>query len=89
MFPNYLDHVNKEQYNWQSHISTMPVPPPPPPPPPGPPPPPAPSGGRGVKLGGGGGGGAGRGALLSSIQAGKGLKKVQTNDRSAPVTGSK
>ena len=39
--------------------------------------------------GGGGPGGAGRGALLASIQGGKGLKKVQTNDRSAPVTGSK
>ncbi|PWY69596.1 hypothetical protein BO70DRAFT_382594 [Aspergillus heteromorphus CBS 117.55] len=55
------------------------VPPPPPPPapsmaPPGlPPPPPPPSAPAG---------GAGRGALLASIQAGKGLRKVQTNDRS-------
>jgi WAS/WASL-interacting protein len=30
---------------------------------------------------------AGRDGLLSSIQKGKKLKKVQTNDRSAPLIG--
>ncbi|KAL3246695.1 hypothetical protein ABHI18_012635, partial [Aspergillus niger] len=58
------------------------APPPPPPapsmappvPPPGVPPPPAPPAAPT--------GGAGRGALLASIQAGTGLRKVQTNDRS-------
>ncbi|KAJ6121759.1 hypothetical protein N7512_004224 [Penicillium capsulatum] len=49
---------------------------PPPPPPAGVPPPPAPP-----AIGGGGGGGD-RSALLASIQAGTGLRKVQTNDRS-------
>lgn len=60
----------------------------PPPPPPGPPPPPAPS--KGGKQGGkkSGGGGQERGALLSSIQQGKALKKTVTNDRSAPITGN-
>ncbi|PWY67678.1 hypothetical protein BO83DRAFT_380335 [Aspergillus eucalypticola CBS 122712] len=58
------------------------APPPPPPapsmappvPPPGVPPPPAPPA---APMGG-----SGRGALLASIQAGTGLRKVQTNDRS-------
>ncbi|KAJ5903813.1 hypothetical protein N7504_006196 [Penicillium tannophilum] len=50
---------------------------PPPPPPAGIPPPPAPP-----AFGGGGGGGGDRSALLASIQAGAGLRKVQTNDRS-------
>ncbi|CAL5868617.1 uncharacterized protein PFLUO_LOCUS2844 [Penicillium psychrofluorescens] len=48
---------------------------PPPPPPGAAPPPPAPPAM-------GGGGGDNRSALLASIQAGRGLKKVQTNDRS-------
>ncbi|KAJ5092161.1 hypothetical protein NUU61_007031 [Penicillium alfredii] len=47
---------------------------PPPPPPSSVPPPPAPPAA--------GGGGGNRSALLASIQAGTGLKKVQTNDRS-------
>lgn len=49
---------------------------PPPPPPAGVPPPPAPP------AAGAGAGGDNRSALLASIQAGMGLKKVQTNDRS-------
>ncbi|CRG89843.1 Actin cytoskeleton-regulatory complex protein pan1 [Talaromyces islandicus] len=62
------------------------APPPPPPPPPGgmapppPPPPPGPSGGPPVAVGGGGP--TDRSALLASIQAGKGLRKVETKDRS-------
>ncbi|KAJ5675825.1 hypothetical protein N7462_008722 [Penicillium macrosclerotiorum] len=47
---------------------------PPPPPPAGAPPPPT--------MPAVGGGGGDRSALLASIQAGKGLRKVQTNDRS-------
>ena len=58
----------------------------PPPPPPGPPPPP--SLGSAPKVGGGNPS-KGRGDLLSSIQAGKRLKKSTTNDRSAPVTDAK
>ena len=62
------------------------MPPPPPPPPPGgvPPPPKAPSGP--VKSSSGG---KSRGALLSDIHKGARLKKTVTNDRSAPVVGSK
>ncbi|RAL06269.1 actin cytoskeleton-regulatory complex protein PAN1 [Aspergillus ibericus CBS 121593] len=64
------------------------APPPPPPapsmappvPPPGVPPPPAPPA---APMGGG------RGALLASIQAGKGLRKVQTNDRSTSSTAGR
>ncbi|KAL4781167.1 hypothetical protein BJX76DRAFT_23768 [Aspergillus varians] len=70
-----------------------PPPPPPPPPPPagaappmpsigsptGAPPPPPPPGPPGAPAGGAGD----RGALLASIQAGKGLRKVQTVDRSS------
>ena len=57
-------------------------PPPPAPPPPGPPPAPSgpvkpPSGGKD------------RGALLGDIHKGMKLKKTVTNDRSAPVVGSK
>ena len=59
--------------------------PPPPPPPPGPPPPPAPAKAM-PQLGGGGGGD--RSNLLKDIRGGKALKKVVTNDRSAPVTGA-
>ena len=60
--------------------------PPPPPPPPGPPPPPAPSASKAPPVKSSG---AGRGALLSQIQGGAKLKKTVTNDRSAPVVGSK
>ena len=59
-------------------------PPPPAPPAPGPPPPPAPSGP--VKPPSGG---KDRGALLGDIHKGMRLKKTVTNDRSAPVVGSK
>lgn len=57
-------------------VPGAPAAPPPPPPgaPPGAPPPPAPPAP--------GGAGGGHSALLASIQAGRGLKKVQTNDRS-------
>ncbi|KAJ5612679.1 hypothetical protein N7510_005873 [Penicillium lagena] len=64
------------------------APPPPPPPPPGgaptapPPPPPGAAPPPPAPPAMGGGGGDNRSALLASIQAGKGLKKVQTNDRS-------
>ncbi|KAF7184555.1 hypothetical protein CNMCM7691_005677 [Aspergillus felis] len=56
-----------------------PAPPPGPPPPSGPPPPPAPpvAGGPPAPAGA-----PGHSALLASIQMGKGLRKVQTNDRS-------
>ena len=61
--------------------------PPPPPPPPGPPPPPM--GGPPKAIGGGGGN---RNDLLKDIRGAGGggmrLKKVVTNDRSAPVTGA-
>ncbi|PYH43440.1 actin cytoskeleton-regulatory complex protein PAN1 [Aspergillus saccharolyticus JOP 1030-1] len=67
------------------NVSVEPPAPPPPPPPPAPgmappapppgiPPPPAPSAAPAGPMD--------RGALLASIQAGKGLRKVQTNDRS-------
>lgn len=64
----------------------MPGPPPPPPaapPPMCPPPPPAftPSPSKSA--------GDSRGALLQSIRQGAKLKKTVTNDRSAPVVGSK
>lgn len=70
------------------------MPPPPPPPPPGPPmapgPPPPPSGGSKPKASKSSGGSNDRGALLSQINNFKGakLKKVQTNDRSAPSLGN-
>ncbi|KAF2480793.1 hypothetical protein BDY17DRAFT_200284 [Neohortaea acidophila] len=66
-------------------------PPPPPPPPPGsdaappaPPPPPPPSGGAAV-----GGGVPDRSGLLGEIQAGRGLRKTQTKDRSQASTAGR
>ncbi|BFZ57822.1 actin organization and endocytosis protein [Savitreella phatthalungensis] len=61
------------------------IPPPPPPPAMAAPPAPPPTGGAG---GGGVGGTPDRSALLASIQQGKGLKKVQTNDRSTAKAGA-
>eukprot|EP00041_Stephanoeca_diplocostata_P011226 m.182652 g.182652 ORF g.182652 m.182652 type:complete len:494 (-) comp18465_c0_seq3:84-1565(-) len=66
-------------------------PPPPgggPPPPPGGGPPPPPPGGGPPKLGGGKPA-AGRGALLSQIQGGTGLKKTVTVDKSGPLIEGK
>lgn len=65
--------------------SSAPPPPPQPaphmaPPPPGIPPPPAPAAPAGA---------SDRSALLASIQAGKGLRKVQTNDRSTSSTAGR
>ncbi|OJK05368.1 hypothetical protein ASPACDRAFT_10300, partial [Aspergillus aculeatus ATCC 16872] len=73
-------------------LSVEPAAPPPPPPPPAPgmappapppgiPPPPAPPSAPA--------GAMDRGALLASIQAGKGLRKVQTNDRSISSTAGR
>ncbi|RAL15674.1 actin cytoskeleton-regulatory complex protein PAN1 [Aspergillus homomorphus CBS 101889] len=75
-----------------STLGVEPVAPPPPPPPPAPglappapppgiPPPPAPPSAAAGTMD--------RGALLASIQAGKGLKKVQTNDRSISSTAGR
>ncbi|KAL4992493.1 actin cytoskeleton-regulatory complex protein pan1 [Aspergillus falconensis] len=60
------------------------APPPPPPPmaPPAPPPPPGPPAAAPA-------GAPGRSALLASIQAGKGLRKVQTNDRSTSASAGR
>ncbi|KAK2750091.1 actin organization and endocytosis protein [Myotisia sp. PD_48] len=73
---------------------SAPPPPPPPglaPPPPGaappPPPPPPPGAGAGATPSPPGPPGMGRGALLADIQAGRGLKKVATKDRSAASAG--
>ncbi|KAL5001422.1 hypothetical protein BDV10DRAFT_192067 [Aspergillus recurvatus] len=60
------------------------APPPPPPPmaPPAPPPPPGPPAAATA-------GASDRSALLASIQAGKGLRKVQTNDRSTSTSAGR
>lgn len=65
------------------------MPPPPPPPPPAPSAPAAPPPFKAAPKSKGGGGEVSRGALLSDIHKGARLKKAVTNDRSAPVVGSK
>lgn len=60
----------------------MPLPPPPPPPPPPAAPPPPPASAPPPKT-------KDRAALLQDIQKGRALKKVVTNDRSAPILDGK
>ena len=68
----------------------MPPPPPPPPAPPAAPGPPPPTAKSNKPSKPSGGGQADRGALLSQINNFKGakLKKVETNDRSAPIVAA-
>ncbi|KAE8144776.1 hypothetical protein BDV25DRAFT_134370 [Aspergillus avenaceus] len=68
--------------SFNSGSAGVPPPPPPAPPmaPPAPPPPAPPAASAGA---------SDRGALLASIQAGKGLRKVQTNDRSISSTAGR
>ena len=79
----FFSGVTRNYRRWSKPFQKS-IMPPPPPPPPGPPPPPAPRSGPPPKSSGKP---QDRGALLSQIHKGARLKKVETNDRSAPTVG--